>query len=134
MQEALWIAVQRIGTLRVASAFTSWLFQVVKHECYRLLRRARREEPLAQLAEPPLVREGAEQALLADDVAKAIAALPPPYRQALVLRDVQGMTAPEAAAMLGLTVPAVKMRLHRARTMMRSVLQHWHTDRAPADE
>ncbi len=48
VQEALWIAVQRLGTLRVASAFTSWLFQVVKHECFRLLRTLQREEPLDQ--------------------------------------------------------------------------------------
>lgn len=133
VQEALWIAVQRIGTLRVASAFTSWLFQVVKHECYRLLRRVRREEPLDHLAAPPLAPHVAEQALLADDVAKAIATLPPPYRQVLVLRDVQGLTAPEAAATLGLSVPAVKARLHRARTMMRAALQHWHAGHSPAD-
>lgn len=124
VQEALWIATQRIGTLRVASAFTSWLFQVVKHECYRLLRRARREAPLDTLPEVQLGQE-ADQTMLAQDVAAAIAALPPPYRQVLILRDVQGLTAPETAALLGVSVDAVKSRLHRARSAVRVALRGW---------
>jgi RNA polymerase sigma factor (sigma-70 family) len=122
VQEALWIAVQRIGTLRVASTFTVWLFQVVKHECYRLLRRFRREEPIEQLALQRLSHLAADQAILAQDIARAIALLPPAYRQVLVMRDVQGMTAPEVAATLGITVEAVKSRLHRARAILRAAL------------
>jgi RNA polymerase sigma factor (sigma-70 family) len=124
VQEALWVATQRIGTLRVASAFTSWLFQVVKHECYRLLRRVRHEQPLDTLPQAQLSQE-ADQTVLAQDVAAAIAALPPPYRQVLLLRDVQGLTAPETAVALGLSVDAVKSRLHRARTAVRVALRGW---------
>jgi len=126
VQEALWIAVQKIGTLRVASAFTTWLFQVVKHECYRLLRRVRHETTLNEIAELPQMSDClADQTALARDVAVAIADLPPHYRQVLVMRDVQLMTAPEVAATLGLTVEAVKSRLHRARTMVRASLHGW---------
>lgn len=130
VQEALWIAVQRIGTLRVASAFTSWLFQVVKHECFRLIRKGRREEPIDQLPLQHLPIHDADQNILAYDIAEAIAALPPLYQQILVMRDVQGMTAPEAAATLGLTVEAVKSRLHRARTVVRAALHDWNGDGA----
>jgi RNA polymerase sigma factor (sigma-70 family) len=125
VQEALWIAVQRVGTLRVASAFTSWLFQVVKHECFRLLRKLQREEPLDQRFMQRLPMDGTDHHIMAHDVAQAIATLPPPYRQVLVLRDVQGMTAPEVAATLGLTGAAVKSRLHRARAMVRVALHNW---------
>ena len=125
VQEALWIAVQRLGTLRVASAFTSWLFQVVKHECFRLLRKLQREEPLDHQPIERLLLDGADHQILAHDVAQAIADLPPPYRQVLVLRDVHDMTAPEVAATLGLTGAAVKSRLHRARTMVRVALHNW---------
>jgi RNA polymerase sigma factor (sigma-70 family) len=124
VQEALWIAVQKLGTLRVAAAFTTWLFQVVKHECYRLLRRFRRETALDQVAVAQHTGDGlAEQAALAHDVAGAIAALEPHYRQVLIMRDVQAMSAPEVAATLGLTVAAVKSRLHRARVLVRTTLQ-----------
>lgn len=126
VQEALWIASQKIGMLRVSASFTAWLFQVVKNECYRLLRRGRRETPLASVAEPQYVYELADvQGPLARDIVSAIAALQPIYRQVLIMRDVQEMTAPHVAATLGITVAAVKSRLHRARTEVRAQLKHW---------
>jgi RNA polymerase sigma factor (sigma-70 family) len=133
VQEALWIAVQRIGTLRVASAFTSWIFQVVKHECFRLLRRMRREDSIDRLPAQRVSAPVADQEILTHDLATAIAALPPQYRQVLVMRDVQGMTAPEVAAVLGLTTEAVKSRLHRARTIVRASLHNWNGDGAIHD-
>jgi RNA polymerase sigma factor (sigma-70 family) len=51
-----------------------------------------------------------------------IAALPDLYREVLILRDVEELTAPEAAAQLGVSVEAVKSRLHRARGMLREKL------------
>jgi RNA polymerase sigma factor (sigma-70 family) len=73
-----------------------------------------------------LLLDGADHQILAHDVAQAIADLPPPYRQVLVLRDVHDMTAPEVAATLGLTGAAVKSRLHRARAMVRATLTNGH--------
>jgi RNA polymerase sigma-70 factor (ECF subfamily) len=55
-------------------------------------------------------------------VEQAVAALPEPYRAVLVLRDLEGLSAEETAAALGLTVPAVKSRLHRARLVLREYL------------
>ena len=133
VQEALWIASRKVGTLRVASAWTSWIFQVVKHECFRLLRRVRREEPIDQVPVQHLQTQGADQGMLAHDIAHAIADLPPQYRQVLVMRDVQGMTAPEVAATLGLTVETVKSRLHRARSIIRAALYNWNRDGATCD-
>lgn len=127
VQEALWIAARKVGTLRVASTFTAWLFQVVKHECYRLWRRVHREALRdSHLAMMPTGGSLADQAALAHDLAAAIAALPLPYRQVLIMRDVQGMTAPEVAVTLGITVETVKSRLHRARTSLRTSLKSWN--------
>ncbi len=67
----------------------------------------------------------ATQAALAHDIAAAIANLAPHYRQVLLMRDVQLMSAPEVAATLGMTVAAVKSRLHRARVLVRASLQGW---------
>ncbi len=48
--------------------------------------------------------------------------LPEPYREVLVLRDVDELTAPETAERLNISIDAVKSRLHRARTMVRERL------------
>jgi RNA polymerase sigma-70 factor (ECF subfamily) len=50
---------------------------------------------------------------------QAIAGLDPMYREVLLLRDVEGLTAPEVAEVLGLTPQTVKSRLHRARLIVR---------------
>lgn len=126
VQETLWVASRKIGSLRVASAFVSWAFQVVKHQCYRLLHFKQREQPLDSLidlsdadADPEL------RTLLQRDVVTAIAELPATYRSVLILRDVQEMTAPEVAATLDLSLETVKSRLHRARVILREKLAHW---------
>lgn len=55
-------------------------------------------------------------------VERAIQSLPTIYREAFVVRDVQGLTSEEAAAALGIGVSALKTRLLRARLMMREAL------------
>ena len=57
--------------------------------------------------------------LTEDAIEAALASLKPADREVLELRDVQGLTAPEVAAMLGVGVAAVKSRLHRARIAVR---------------
>jgi RNA polymerase sigma-70 factor (ECF subfamily) len=54
----------------------------------------------------------------------AIDELPSAYRTVLVLRDVQGLSNPETAELLSLSVPAVKTRVHRARSFLRRELGH----------
>lgn len=125
VQEALWIASQKIGTLRVASTFISWLFQIVKRECFRLLRSIRQETFFEQHTASTPHQDAPDHILLTHDLVRSITNHPPLYRQVLILRDVQGMTAPEAAATLGLSVEAVKSRLHRARSMVRVDIYGW---------
>jgi len=52
----------------------------------------------------------------------AIEELPAAYRSVLVLRDVRGLSNPEIAELLGLSVPVVKTRVHRARLFLRKQL------------
>jgi RNA polymerase sigma-70 factor (ECF subfamily) len=59
---------------------------------------------------------------LRDLVEKAICSLSAIYREALILCDVEGMSAKEAADVLGVNPPALKSRLLRARLMMREAL------------
>jgi len=73
--------------------------------------------------EVPDGRSGPEEAAVGGQLRatlkRAISSLDPMYREVLVLRDVEGLPAAEVAEILGLTVEAVKSRLHRARVAVR---------------
>lgn len=121
VQAALWQLHRRIGTLRVIAAFTSWLFRIVERECRRLLGLQRRTVPLEH-ADPSALRIEPVPSDLRRDLGAMIAALPYLYREVLILRDIEELTAPEAATQLDISVEAVKSRLHRARGMLREKL------------
>jgi RNA polymerase sigma factor (sigma-70 family) len=126
VQETLWIATQKIGTLRVAAAFGSWAFQVVRRSCYRLLNGRRREAELSDTTCFPASDADDDTLLhLRQDIAAALMALPPEQRDVILMCDIEEFTASETAARLSITVPAVKARLHRARKMLRQSLAHW---------
>ncbi|WP_378732460.1 RNA polymerase sigma factor [Nocardia brasiliensis] len=122
-QEALIILYRKIGTLRASGALASWMFRIVRNECLRRLRlMARRSEsiPDASAVSAVSAEEAAMQRLEAERVAVAIAELPLDQRQVLIMRDVQGYSGRIVADRLGLSVAAMKSRLHRAR----SAVQH----------
>jgi RNA polymerase sigma-70 factor (ECF subfamily) len=56
---------------------------------------------------------------------EAIAELPPDYRTAVVLHDVEGMSNPDIAETLGISLAAVKSRVHRSRLYLRQRLGAW---------
>ncbi len=59
-----------------------------------------------------------------DDVEIALAALPPDFRAAVVLCDVEGLSYDEIADVLGLKLGTVRSRIHRGRAMLRKALAH----------
>ena len=71
-----------------------------------------------ELPEDPLVRSE-----LCAEVRAAIAGLPDVYREALLLRDIEELSNEELAAALGVSVNAAKIRVHRARQALRSLLE-----------
>jgi RNA polymerase sigma factor (sigma-70 family) len=123
VQDALWILTRRVSALRVAAALSSWLFQTVRRLCMRMLqRRALGAVSLNDAAHELLIDERASSDLRID-LAKSIAALPTQQREVLMLMDVLGHSASEAAQATGVSVEAVKSRLHRARLLMRESLR-----------
>ena len=62
--------------------------------------------------------------LFDDDVETALAALPPDFRAAVVLCDIEGLSYEEIADVLGLKLGTVRSRIHRGRTMLRKALAH----------
>ncbi len=79
-----------------------------------------------ELPEDPLVRSE-----LCREVRLAIEGLPEPYRAALLLRDIEGLSNEELAAALGVTVNAAKIRVHRGRQALRTLLEPRMRSRGP---
>ena len=109
----------------------SWLFTVVRHACFRLMRPFAREqarlgvrvsdsEKVADVADTP--HEALERFRLVETVHLAIGQLALEYREVLVLRDIEGLSGEEVCAALGLTEAGMKTRLHRARQQVRQAL------------
>jgi RNA polymerase sigma-70 factor (ECF subfamily) len=64
-----------------------------------------------------------------DDIEQALAQLPPDFRAAVVLCDIEGLSYEEIAGILGAKLGTVRSRIHRGRAMLRDALAH----RAPAE-
>jgi RNA polymerase sigma-70 factor (ECF subfamily) len=142
-QDALWTAGRKIHTFKGEAAFGSWLYRIAANAAYMKLRsrkaKAREialEDVLPALDgggvhfEPmddwsPSVDEQALQGELRSTLEAAIAELPPEYRSALVLHDVEGMSNPDIAESLGISLPAVKSRVHRSRLFLRKRLSEY---------
>lgn len=122
VQETLWAATRAIQTFRgTASSIASWLFTIVRRECLRLIEGHQRSPGDLGGLEDDLPGDMAnpESALLErrrnELLAAALAELDPLHREVILLRDIQEFSAPEAAARLGISIDALKSRLHRAR-------------------
>ena len=135
LQDTMLTAARSLPGFRGDSSLSTWLFTIARSFCVKQRRRGLHDPARLESVEGDAAREvmmkpapGAdpEQATASAELGahldKAIAALSMPYREVLLLRDVEGLTASEAASVLGLSVDAVKSRLHRARAAMRDHL------------
>lgn len=126
VQQTLWAASRAIGGFRGASSVSTWLFAIVRRECLRLDKDpfyADLDEVAPALADPARgPEEAATRREVAGILADGLSRLSPAEREVLLLRDVQGLTAPEAAQRLGIGVHALKSRLHRARAALRAAV------------
>ncbi len=135
LQQTLEHAARGMPHFEARARFSTWLYTIARHECHKLRRRSKfapeRLEPLdegasggASLAlgagdDPEARADAREMAQLLRD---GIAALEPEQREVLVLRDVEGLSANEVSSIVGISVAAVKSRLHRARAALRETL------------
>ncbi len=131
LQETLIAAARNIREFRGASSVSTWLYSIARSFCIKK-RRTSKFAPAQVESLEEVPREanavadpgrGPEDATAGEQVKvalqQAISDLEPMYREVLVLRDVEGLSAPEVAEILGLSVEAVKSRLHRARLAIR---------------
>ena len=134
-QESLISMARSLRDFRGDASVSSWLYTIARSFCIKKRRRSKfapaREESLDapgvdavnRLADPaPSPEQTAANRELERALVRAIDSLDLPQREVLVLRDVEGLSAPEVAKVLGLSVDAVKSRLHRARASVRREL------------
>ncbi|OJH39361.1 sigma-70 family RNA polymerase sigma factor [Cystobacter ferrugineus] len=132
LQETLLAAFRGIHAFRGDAELSTWLYQVARTHCFRLRRkRVGAPEEFQPLDSPAATHVAAEEATpemafharqMGAVLQAAILALPEAQREVLILRDVEGLTAEEAAKVVGIEVRALKSRLHRARLQLREHL------------
>lgn len=121
VQASLITVMRKVGGLKVAAAFSSWLFVTIRRECLRLERLVSRHDPLDEEVLERQLASRSDDALRLD-LAKALESLPAHYLEVVLLRDFEELTIAEIAGRLGQPAGAVKSRLHRARELVREYL------------
>lgn len=133
---ALLKAAQHVDGFRWEASLRTWLHRIATNEC-RMLRRRKLPLSLDELLERAATADGGLPGLPAQDpgpedvaveaetrrrVVAALAGLPDRYRTAVLLKDGLGLPAEGVAAAMGMSVPATRSVLHRARAALREAL------------
>lgn len=146
MQDTLLVVLQKIHAFDGQSAIGTWIYRIAVNNCLMRLRsRSRSPEELLDPARPEFTEKGEfankiadwgmppEDAVLRQEVLtllhKSIDLLSESYRVVYLLAEIEGLSHPEIASILDLTVGAVKTRLHRARLFLREALQEYFIER-----
>jgi RNA polymerase sigma-70 factor (ECF subfamily) len=129
MQDTLLSIARNLKSFEGRSSLSSWVFTLARTACSRRRRGLKNQPHLSDedapepLASGPDPEQHAVDRQLAHRVVAAIDALPPDQRDVLHLRDVEGLTGDETAAALGISLEAMKSRLHRARASLERTLR-----------
>lgn len=129
LQDTLINIASHLSSFEGRSSLSSWVFALTRSACARKRRGLKNrpgvsDEHLAEapdLAPTPEARAADQE--LASALSGALDGLSDDHREVILLRDVEGLSAPEAASSLGITVDALKSRLHRAREALRMALR-----------
>jgi RNA polymerase sigma-70 factor (ECF subfamily) len=152
VQDALWTASRKVGTFRGEAAFGSWVYRITANKAYEKLRgkQSKRNEVSLDDLGPSFDEHGRHAEVVADwsrrltdpaseaelktVLSDAIDQLPPDYRVVFLLHDVEGLSNPEIAETLHITLSTIKSRVHRARLLLRRHLAGYMDDRSFALE
>jgi RNA polymerase sigma-70 factor (ECF subfamily) len=132
MQETFFSMVKNIKQFDKKAKLSTWLYRIVANHCLMLARKEKNKQFISIDSDDSLYEdkytadysrlpvkytENNELKKILDD---AISKLSPDYRMVFLLRDVEGLSTEEAASAAGLSIPAAKSRLHRARAFLRN--------------
>ena len=124
VQNALVRAWRDLPGLRDPDRFDAWLHRLLVNSCLDELRRARRRPIEVEILpiDEPTIGDDARRLADRDLVERALIRLDPEHRALVVMHYYLGYPLPEAAATLGISLPAAKSRLHRAMDGLRRAL------------
>lgn len=138
-QEAFLAAFKALPTFRADSKFSTWLYRIAANKCKDWLR-AKRPAPVdldaADQAHEQAVESRTPERLLsqrqvADHLNRAIQRLPPLYREAFVLKHVEGLSYEEMEDVLGVSADTLKMRVYKGRVRLSRELAEFDDSRSP---
>ena len=145
-QDTFLSAYQHLAEFRGEAAFGSWVHRIAANNALMRLRRQRVVDIVSDdLAGPEFTDRGylaeapdtdwsrrADDKILDEELGRAIQeatdALPEGYREVFLLKDVEGLSYEEISEMVGISVPAVKSRLHRARLALREAIDAFYKE------
>lgn len=129
LQDTLLSIATHLGEFEGRSSFTSWVFALTRSACARRRRGLKNQPTVSEDAAPeqvdaaPSPEQRAADRELGEALSRALDGLSEEHREVIVLRDIEGLSAADAAASLDLSVDALKSRLHRAREALREALR-----------
>jgi len=145
-QDTFLSAYQHLADFRGEAAFGSWVHRIAANNALMRLRRQRVLDIVSEdVAGPEFTDRGslaevpesdwtrrADDKILDEELGRAIQeatdALPEGYREVFLLKDVEGLSYEEISEMVGISVPAVKSRLHRARLALREAIDAFYKE------
>ncbi len=145
-QDTFLSAYQHLAEFRGEAAFGSWVHRIAANNALMRLRRQRVLDIVGEdLAGPEFTERGnlaespetdwsrrADDKILDEELGRAIQgatdALPEGYREVFLLKDVEGLSYEEISEMVGISIPAVKSRLHRARLALREAIDAFYKE------
>jgi RNA polymerase sigma factor (sigma-70 family) len=132
LTQEVFVRVFRSLSSYTPGTFEGWLHRITTNLFLDSARRKQRirfeglaDEMVHRLpGSEPTPAQAFDDSHLDDDVQAALKALPPEYRAAVVLCDIEGFSYEEVAATLGVKLGTVRSRIHRGRAQLRSALEH----------
>jgi RNA polymerase sigma-70 factor (ECF subfamily) len=130
IQLAYIAAYEKLNQFRGEAKFSTWLIKILINECLMLKRKQKRFEKIYEYDNVTLVSDNHQnpeekymEAEKKEIIEKAVKKLPEKYRTVFVLKEVEGMSIEETAESLNISKVNVKVRLHRARTMLKDYIK-----------
>jgi|GEM_PF-124460 len=129
LQDTLLNVANHLSEFAGRSSLSSWVFAITRSACARRRRGLKNRPPVddQRLVDSPDIAPSPEAHVADQEMVEALSAaldgLSDEYREVILLRDIEDLSAPEAAVSLGISVEALKSRLHRARGALRTALR-----------
>jgi RNA polymerase sigma-70 factor (ECF subfamily) len=132
MQAAYISAYEHLPQFEHRAAFGTWLTRIMLNQCYKARRYQSRSTTISEHSENVINMKTPENVMASKELNQvlenAITQLPEKYRLIFVLREIEDLSIRETAEVAGIQETNVKVRLNRAKTMLRESLNHYMKD------